>query len=172
MASGDVLVTWLALDNQPPDDDFATYDTILTASTDEPDDIFPVLDFDPGTPNEFAIFMGVLPAHYGAGGFTVDLFWVAEATSGAVKWDVSIKRYPPNAVMTTQTYVGEESTTTTVNNVARELNNTVITLTNSEIDALLVNELFQLAVERDAADAADTMNSNDAELIAVYLKET
>jgi hypothetical protein len=36
----------------------------------------------------------------------------------------------------------------------------------------VVDELFYLAVERDSADGADTMNSNDAELISVHLSET
>ena len=44
MSSGDALCVWTALSNEPPDADFATLDTILTASADEPDDIIPVSD--------------------------------------------------------------------------------------------------------------------------------
>jgi hypothetical protein len=40
------------------------------------------------------------------------------------------------------------------------------------MDSVAVGEYFRLTVTRDSADAADTMNSNDAELIAVYLRET
>jgi len=172
MASGDTLVVWQALDNLPPDADFATYDTILTTSADEPDDIVSVLDFDPGAPNEFAVFSAVLPEHYGGGGFTLSLLWVANTTTGNVKWDASIKRLADAVSILSATYDAIQTVTTGTDGTARALNTSVITFTNAQIDGLLKNELFFLAVERDAADAADTMNSNDAELIAVYLIET
>lgn len=171
MASGDTLVAWQALDNQPPDADFATYDTILTTSADEPDDIISVLDFDPGTPNEFAVFSAMLPEHYDGGGFSLSLLWTSEATTGNVKWDAAIKRLADAVDVLAATYAAIQTVTTGTDGTARALNTSVITFTNAQIDGLLAGELFFLAVERDAADAADTMNSNDAELIAVYLTE-
>ena len=77
MASGDALCVWTALSNIPPDADFATLDTILTTSGDEPDDVVPVLDFVSATTNEFAVFHAVLPEHYGGGGFTLALAWTS-----------------------------------------------------------------------------------------------
>jgi hypothetical protein len=173
MASGDSLILWRALDNEPPDADFATMDTILTASTDEPDDVIPVLDFDPGATNEFAAFSAVLPEHYGNNGITVTLMWTANVATGNVKWDVAFKSFTDDAdVLTSKAYATIQTSTDAAPSVAREVVYTTIAFTNAQIDGLVAGEYFRLTVERDSADAADTMNSNDAELIAVYLKET
>ena len=172
MATGDALCLWTALSNEPPDADFATLDTILTTSGDEPDDIVPVLDFDPGATNEFAVFAAMLPEHYGAGGFTLVLLWTSEAITGDVKWDAAIKRVADAVDILAAQYAAIQTITTTTDGTARAINTSTISFTNGQIDGLLKNELFHLAVERDSADAADTMNSNDAELIAVYLTET
>ena len=174
MASGDSLLFWNALQNEPPDADFATLDTLLTTSADEPDDIVPVLDFDPGATNEFGVFSGVMPAQYaGTTGLTVILYWVSAATTGNVKWDVAFKRHADTANLLSKAYATIQSTTTGTDGTARDINTTTIAFTDGgQIDNIAVGEYFRLAVERDSADAGDTMNSNDAELIAVYLKET
>jgi hypothetical protein len=166
MASGDSLLIWTALANEPPDADYATLDSILTTSTDEPDDYVPVLDFDSGATQEYAGFSGVMPASYSGGGVTLRLYWTSEATTGDVKWDAAFKALA-------STYAAVQSTTTTTDGVARDINTTDITFTDgAQMDSVAVGEYFRLTVTRDSADAADTMNSNDAELIAVYLRET
>ena len=70
MASGDTLVVFTPQHAAPGDADFATFDTILTATADEPDNVIPVLDFDPGATEEYTYFQGVMPRHYGGGGRT------------------------------------------------------------------------------------------------------
>ena len=173
MASGDALCVWNALSNIPPDADYATLDTILTTSADEPDDIIPVLDFDPGSSiNEFAVFSAMLPEHYGGGGFTLVLIWTSEAITGAVKWDAAIKRVADAVDILAAQYAAIQTVTTPTDGTARAINTSTISFTNGQIDGLLKNELFFLAIERDSIDAGDTMNSNDAELIAAYLTET
>ena len=97
MATGDALCVWRATDNEPPDADYATFDTILTASSDEPDDVVPVLDFDPGATQEYAAFSAVMPSHYGGGGVTLTLMWLSDATSGNVKWDAAFKSFTVDA---------------------------------------------------------------------------
>jgi len=172
MSSGDSLCVWNALANEPPDADFATFDTILTTSSDEPDDIVPVLDFDPGATQEFASFSAHMPEHYGGGGLTLILIWTSEATSGDVKWDAAFKALADAAGMDA-TYAAIQTTTTTTDGTVRAINTTVITFTDgAQIDSIAVGEYFRLLVTRDSVDAADTMNSNDAELISAYLKET
>ncbi len=173
MSSGDALCVWTALANIPPDADFATLDTILTTSADEPDDMVPVLDFDPGNSiNEFAVFSAVLPEHYAAGGLTLELIWTSEATTGNVKWDAAFKRIADAVDILAGQYATIQTVTTGTDGTARALNSSTIAFTNGQIDGLLKNELFFLAIERDSIDATDTMNSNDAELIAAYLTET
>ena len=160
MATGDSLCMWRALDNQPPDADYATLDTILTTSGDEPDDMIPVLDFVSATTNEFAVFSAVLPNHYAAGGLTLDILWTSEATTGDVKFDAAFKRIIDTTDILAAAYDTIQTVTITTDGTARGLNTSTIAFTNGQIDGLLKNELFYIAVERDVVDAADTMNSN------------
>ena len=91
MASGDTLLFFPATAGVPGDADYATFDTLLTTSADEPDNVIPVLDFDPGSTEEYAYFKGIMPAAYGGGGLTVTLLWTSEATSGDCIWAVAFK---------------------------------------------------------------------------------
>jgi len=175
MASNDALCVWRALDNEPPDADFATFDTILTASADEPDDIVPVLDFDPGATNEFAAFSAVMPEHYGGGGVTLTLMWCSESTGTEnVKWDAAFKSFTSEVDnIGSKAYAAIQSVTAANNTTSRIVSYDDIAFTDGgQMDSVAKNEYFRLTVERDSADAADTMDSNDAELIAVYLTET
>ena len=174
MASGDALCVWRALDNEPPDDDFATLDAILTASADEPDDTIPVLDFDPGATQEFAAFSAVMPEHYGGGGLTLTLMWSSDATTGNVKWDAALKSFTVDIDdMDSKAYAAIQTATEVTASAAGEIQYTDIAFTDgAEMDFVAKNEYFRLTITRDSADGADTMNSNDAELIAVYLTET
>lgn len=174
MASGDPLIYWNALANEPPDADYATLDTILTASTDEPDDVVPVLDFDPGATQEFASFSGVMPANYGGSGVTVTLIWSSDATTGNVKWDAAFKSFTDDADdIDAKAYASVNTTTVTTASAAGEPDYATITFTDgADMDSVAAGEYFRFTVTRDSADAADTMNSNDAELWAVAIKET
>ena len=173
MATGDALCVWRATDNEPPDADFATLDTILTASADEPDDVVPVLDFDPGATQEFAAFSAVMPEHYGGGGLTLTLMWSSGAATGNVKWDAAFKSFTVDVDdLDSKQYAAIQTATEATASAAGEIQYTDIAFTNAQIDGLLKNEYFRLTITRDSADSGDTMNSNDAELIAVYLTET
>ena len=171
MASGDALLVWTALNNEAPDADFATLDTILTASADEPDDIIPVLDFDPGSTDEYAVFSAVMPEHYGgATGVTVTIRWSSDATTGTCIWDVAFKSFTDDADdMDSKAYAAVNSVTATTANVAGEIDYASITFTDgADMDSVVKNEYFRLTINRNEG----TMSSNDAELIAVYLTET
>ena len=113
MASNDALLMWTALNNEPPDANFATLDTILTASADEPDDIIPVLDFDPGSTDEYAVFSGVMPEHYaGTTGVTLTIMWSSDATTGNCIWDAAFKSFTDDADdMDTKAYAAVNSVT-------------------------------------------------------------
>ena len=174
MASGDTLVVFTAHDNEPPDADFATLDQILVASADEPDDLIPVLDFDPGATNEHADFAGVMPRHYAGGGITVTLIWSSGATTGNVKWDMAFKSVTDDADdLDTKVYAAVNTVTATTASAAGEADYAPITFTDgADMDSVAAGEYFRMRVTRDSADAADTLNSNDAELIAIEIKET
>lgn len=174
MASGDSLLIFTAMNNEPTDADYATLDAILTTSTDEPDDVVPVLDFDPGATQEYASFAAHMPSQYaGTTGLTVTLIWTSEATTGDVKWDVAFKALADTTNLLSSTYAAVQTITTTTDATARDINTSTITFTDgAQIDSIAAGEYFRMLVTRDSIDAADTMNSNDAELISVYIKET
>src|SRR3989304_9946869 len=83
MASGNTLVVFSPLQNEPP---AASYMTLDTRNG------HPCLDAD-GSADEEAIFTGVLPAHYAGGGLTVETFWaLTSATSGSRRVQAGIER--------------------------------------------------------------------------------
>ncbi|KKK66970.1 hypothetical protein LCGC14_2958730, partial [marine sediment metagenome] len=82
MASGDTLAYFNALNGEPPASSFATHDTRNGV---------PVLDFD-ATADESIEFGGFMPRHYGGGGITVTVGWMATtATGGTISLDVALK---------------------------------------------------------------------------------
>ena len=83
MASGDTLLIFTPLHNEPPSSDPATLDLRNQ---------HPVLDFDAAT-NESAIFSAVMPRSYAGGGLTVYIHYaMSSATSGDIDWDVAFER--------------------------------------------------------------------------------
>ena len=80
MASGDTLLVFTPLHNEPPSSNMATLDTRNQ---------HPVLDFDAST-NESAVFSSVMPQAYGGGGVPVYIHYaMSTATSGDFDWDVA-----------------------------------------------------------------------------------
>jgi hypothetical protein len=163
MASGNTLVVFRPVDNEPPASNYATFD-IRNGH--------PTLDFD-DTVQEAAVFTSVLPRHYASGGITVYLHWAAtSATTGTVGWDVAFERVgdgqqdiDADGFATAQTVTAATAPATSGN----------VKITNvafpdgANIDSLAVGESFRLRVRRDVAN--DTA-VGDAELVAVELKET
>jgi hypothetical protein len=157
-----------------PDADAAEAAWILKASSDEPDYQIPVLDFDPGATNEHMSWQFAMPDNYDGGGITVRIYWSSGATSGNVKWDGAFTSYSDDADDTdSKAYATVQSTTQATASAAGEIQYTDIAFTDGgQIDNLAAGELGHFRLTRDSADAADTMNSNDARVHLVTLKET
>lgn len=176
MASGDTLCVFTPNAAVPGDADFATFDTILTASADEPDNIIPVLDFDPGATEEHIYFQGFMPRHYaGTTGVTVTLGWSSDATTGNVIWGVAFKSVTDDADdLDSKAFAApNESAADATASAAGEVAYTTITFTDgADMDSVVAGELFWLEVHRSSADANDTLNSNDAELHFIEIQET
>ncbi|KKM24243.1 hypothetical protein LCGC14_1607040 [marine sediment metagenome] len=174
MSSGDSLCAWEPKSNDPPDADFATFDAILTTSADEPDDVIPVYDFDPGATQEYLVLPGpVMPKHYGGGGVTLDIWFMCEATSGNVKVDAAFKDLSAGVNLLTATYAAVNTDTVAVNATARVIFKATITFTDgADMDSVSAGNPFNLLITRDSADAADTVNSNDLEFFRAHLFET
>jgi len=170
MASLDTLVAFTAQAALLPATRYATFDTFADGST--PTLTHIVLDFDPGATTEFADFIGVMPGQYdGSSAIEVVLHWSSDATSGAVKWDVAFKSVTDDADdLDTKSFAAIQTVTPTTASAAGEVDYAVIDFTNAQADGVGANEMFILRVERDSADAADTMNSNDAELHSIEIR--
>lgn len=174
MASGDSLLVFLPEMNRPPDDDIATLDQIVTSSTDEPDNVAACLDFDDGATNEFAQFAGVMPEHYGGGGLTCTIIWrSASATSGVCRWEIAFKSITDDVDdHDSKASAAANAVNATTASAAGEFDYSNITFTDgADMDSVAAGEYFELRLNRDSADAADTL-VGDAEFMALHITET
>lgn len=160
------LHKWTAMDNQPPDTAFATLDTRNSIA---------VLDFD-HTTEESAVFVGMVPegttfASGSSNAVTVRLFWTTAATTGNVRWGAQFDKLATNEALGAGAYDTAVEATTAVGGTDGHPVFTELTFTGNDIgDTLAAGDVFRLKVYRDVADTADTVNSNDAELIAVEMR--
>ena len=166
MASGDSLVAFTALHNEPPSANFATLDAR---------NAIPVLDFDDAT-DETAEFGGFMPRNYDGGGVTVTIGWMF-TTSGTpgtdtCEWDVAFKSVTDDADdLDTKAYAAVNSVTATSASADGEVAYDTITFTNgADMDSVAAGEYFRMKVMRDAASG--TASPGDAELLFVEIKET
>lgn len=167
MASGDTLIVFTALNNEPPSSNYATVDTRNGAV---------VLDFD-DTTDESAEFSGFMPLHYGGGGVTVTIGWMAsDATvaSGTVRWDVAFKSFSDDADdIDSKAFHTAGSVTSTEASASGELQYADIPFAdNAAIDETAAGEYFRLKVTRDANHGSDDTLGQDAEVLFVSIKET
>jgi len=163
MASGDTLLIFTPLHNEPPSSNTATLDTRNQHT---------VLDFD-DTTNESAVFSAVMPRCYSGGGVTVYIHYaMTSATSGDVDWDAAFER------------IGDQQQDIDSDGFAavQSVDNTVVPATSGlvdivsiaftdglQMDSVAAGEGFRLKITRDAV--SDTA-AGDAELLFVELKET
>jgi len=125
------------------------------------------LDFDGGGGLESCYWSFRLPSDYLSGG-TLTLLWMANSTSGNVKWQAQVGSVAAGDADTPLEHAfAAAATVTDAANAteARRLVSSVITLT---MDGAAAGELISVLLFRDSADAADTCTA-DAELIAATL---
>jgi hypothetical protein len=164
MASGNTLLVFTALANEPPATAYATLDLRNN---------HPVLNFD-ATTNESAVFRGVLPRHYGGGGITVYLHVAfASATTNEARFDVSFERIgDAQQNIDSDGFASAQSVDVTAPATSGNVKIANIAFTNgAQIDSIAAGEMFRLKVTRDASNVNDDA-TGDAQLIAIELKET
>jgi len=163
MSSGNTLLIFEPLANEPPSANMATFDARNQ---------HPVLDFD-DTTYESAVFSAVMPQHYGGGGVTVYLHYsMTSAVADTVDWDVAWER------------IGDQQQDIDVNGfaAAKSVDDTTVPGTcglvdvvsvafahGADMDSVVAGEAFRLKVTRDATNDDA---SGDAELIRVEVRET
>jgi hypothetical protein len=162
MASGNTLLVFGPLNNNPPATNYATFDTRNSV---------PVLDFDAST-DEAAVFSGVLPRHYSGGGLTLTCHCaMTSATSGNVILQAAIERM--NTDEDTDSFASAQSSTATaVNGTSGIVFPVTATFTSgAQMDSLAAGEPFRLKINRDADNGSDTA-TGDLELVMVEVQET
>lgn len=163
MASGDTLLIFTPLHNEPPASNPATLDTR---------NAHPVLDFDASI-NEDAVFSAVMPRAYDGGGVTVYLHYaMSSATSGDVDWDVAFERIGDQQQdIDSDSFAAAQSVdNTTVPGTSGNVDIASVAFTDgAQMDSVAGGEGFRIKVTRDATN--DTA-AGDAELRFVELKET
>lgn len=163
MSSGDTLLIFTPLHNEPPASNPATLDTRNQ---------HPVLDFD-DTTNEDAVFSAVMPRNYAGGGVTVYLHYaMTSATSGDVDWDVAFERIGDQQQdIDGDGFAAVNSVdNTTVPGTSGNVDIVNVAFTDgADMDSVAVGEGFRLKVTRDAVSDTAT---GDAELRFLEIKET
>lgn len=165
MASGNSLWTGMAWDSQPPASNYATRDTRNGHQ---------VLDFDADV-DEAAIFVGILPRHYGGGGLTASLRWSAEtATTGNVVWTVEIERINDESLdLDADSFASPQSVTAAAPGTSGQVQYSEVAFTSgAQMDSLAAGESFRLRIARDADNGGSDTMAGDAELLGVELRET
>lgn len=166
MASGDTLLIYGPLNNEPPSASFATFDVRNG---------HPVLDFD-GSADEEAVFSGVLPMNYGASGIDVNIFWAAtSATSGSVRWQAAIERINASSLdVDADSFASFQSNGGTAPGTSGQVIKTTVAITDgAQMDSLAAGELFRLKIRRDADGTSGTDDvTTDVELLGVEIQET
>lgn len=163
MASGNTLLQFSALHNEPPATNFATADTRNNHA---------ILNFD-ATTQEAAIFRGILPRNYAGGGITVYVHWcAASATSGTAGWDIAFERIGDGQqdIDADGFATAQVITAATVPATSGLVDITNVAVTNgANMDSIAVGEMFRLRIRRDVA--TDTA-AGDISAIMIELKET
>jgi hypothetical protein len=101
----------------------------------------------------------------------LDIYWQANATANAVKWQAqqgAVTAADADTVLE-HAFAAAATVTTNVNTTeARRLTLSTITLTD---DSIAAGDILTVVLFRDSADAADT-NTVDAEVLGVAWKYT
>jgi hypothetical protein len=118
-----------------------------------------------------------MPQSYaGTTGVTVRVFWSADGVAtGNVKWDGFFEEIADDTfdIDADGFTASPQTVTATTATVDGEVDYASITFTDgAQMDSVAAGDLFRFKLERDAADAADTMNSNDAQVLGVEIQET
>lgn len=164
MASGETLLIFTPLHNEPPASNYATLDTRNQ---------HPVLDFD-ATTNEDAVFSAIMPQHYaGTTGVTVYIHYaMSSAEANTIDWDAAFELIgDQDQDIDGDGFAAANSVdNTTVPGTTGLVDIVSIAFTNgADMDSVLVGDGFRLKITRDATndDAA-----GDAELRFVEIRET
>lgn len=165
MASGDTLLIFSPLANEPPSSNYATLDTR---------NLHPVLDFDDITDEE-AVFTGIMPQHYSGGGITIHCHVAATtATSGNVVLQAALERVTAQDMDSDSFASFQSSGATAISSTSGIVTDVTVALTSgAQMDSVGVGDVFRLKIRRDADNTSATDSvTGDIELRMVEIRET
>ena len=164
MASGDTLLIFTPLHNEPPASDYATLDVRNQ---------HPVLDFD-ASADESAVFSAVMPRNYSGGGVTVYVTgsWSSDTDNGhTTQLEVSFERIGDGQQdIDINGFAAAKDCTLTVNSTGGKTDIGSVSFTDgAQMDSVAAGELFRLKV---LCDTSDSTSTGDFELLSIEIKET
>lgn len=128
-----------------------------------------LLGFNDTTLNS-AYWIGTLPPQYlSTDTLSVRVSWAAAtATTGNVVWLVAIERLDTGTDIDADSFATAQTATTATLGTSGFTQRTTITFTNAQADTIVAGEPFRIRVQRDAANASDTM-TGDAQVRIVEI---
>lgn len=175
MASGDTLFVLRAHDAAPPASGYAQPDIVDGGST--PPEAVPVWDFDGGSSDEYVDFICMMPSNYAGGGLTCTIVWgssdVAGGTSGVV-WGIAFRRIADDAedINSSHSYSFNDVNPNPPSAIGEVSYDNITFTDGADMDSVDVGDYFILRIRREASDTTNDTMSGDAELHAIYIKET
>ena len=136
----------------------------------DPKKHFLTLDFDGAGAMEHAWWTFVMPGDYASGG-SLDIYWIANATANAVKWQAKVGAVTADDADTPLEHAQAAAATVTTNvntTEAYRLTKSTISLT---MDSAAAADVVFLTLLRDSADGADT-NTVDASVLSCMFSYT
>lgn len=165
MASGDTLLIFTPLMNEPPAAAFATLDTRNSHA---------VLDFD-GATDEEAVFTGIMPAHYAATtGVTVKVHVAfTSATSGTANIE-GLWELVTGLDIDADSFATMQDVGVTANGTSGiEVIGSITFTAGAAMDSVVAGSLFRLKIRRDADGTNGTDDiTTDMELLGIEIMET
>lgn len=164
MATGDTLVIFTALQNEPPASNPATPDLRNN---------HPCLDFD-GSTDEEAVFRAIMPRNYGGGGVTVYVhgrFTSATTGNGYVQAAFELC---DGLDIDADSFAAFQGADLDANGTSGISTIAAIAFTDgAQMDSVGVGDEFRLKIRRDADGSAGTDDiTTDMEIYAIEIKET
>jgi len=162
MASGETLLEFTPLHNEPPASAFATLDTRNS---------HPTLDFD-GATDEEAVFTAIMPRNYLGGGLILLTYWsFTSATSGSLRVQAAIERMDTSSLdIDADSFDTFASAGGTAPGTSGQI--IAVTITPVGTDGLNAGDMFRLKIRRDADGTSGTDDIvSDAEFLGAELKE-
>lgn len=141
MASGDTLLVFTPLGNEPPSASAA----IITLVNN-----IPVLSFSPTGANEAALFSAILPSFYSGGGIKVKIHYaMATATSGSIIWEVSFDRKEATSSINSDGFGGIGTITQTVPGTNLLIAKAEISFADgAEINSVAIGDFVRVKIRR------------------------